>query len=271
MNAQYADEALPNRAAESWRAWLMTGARRGPVDRRRVRGAHVGIKRMLADGMRAPMGERPYTWKEFSDSLVRQSVGEAMTLLGPQDARLVKLAYFGGMSNRDIARHTGLNESMVQRRLRQAIEVISRHVARGKHFGQRVIAAIAVFLSGRWADGAVHGAVQGAAVAAAAAIMVTHPAALPATDSHAGPASVAPSATAPVVPPLPSPTAPVATSGGAPQAADPTSIVPAAAGVQTPAVQAPGVQVPAVSLPAVPSVPSPPPVPKVTSTVKKLI
>jgi sigma-70-like protein len=265
LNAQYADEALPNRAAESWRAWLMTGARRGPVDRRRVRGAHVGIKRMLADGMRSPAGEKPYTWKEFSDSLVRQSVGEAMTLLGPQDARLVKLAYFGGMSNGEIARHTGLNESMVQRRLRQAIEAISRHVERGKHFGQRVIAAIAVFLSGRWADSAVHGAVQGAAVAAAALIMVTHPAASPATDSHAGPASVAPAAAAPVVPPLPSPTAPAATSGSALQAPDPTSALPAA-----PAVQAPAVQVP-VSLPPVPALPSPPSVPQVTSTVKKLI
>jgi len=265
LNVQYADEPLPNRAAESWRAWLMTGARRGPVDRRRVRGAHVGIKRMLADGMRSPVGEQPYTWKEFSDSLVRQSVGEAMTLLGPQDARLVKLAYFGGMSNRDIARHTGLNESMVQRRLRQAIEAISRHVERGKHFGQRVVAAVAVFLSGRWADGAVHGAVQGAAVAAAAAIMITHPAASPATDSHAGPTSAAPPVAAPVVPPLPSPTAPVVGSGVAPQAPDPTAALPAA-----PAVQVPVVQVP-VSLPPVPALPSPPPVPHVTSTVKKLI
>jgi DNA-directed RNA polymerase specialized sigma24 family protein len=262
LNAQYADEPLPNRAGESWRAWLMTGAPRGQVDRRRVRGAHLGIKRMLADGMRSHGDERPYTWKEFSDSLVRQSVGEAMTLLGPQDARLVKLAYFGGMSNRDIARHTGLRESMVQRRLRQAIDAISRHVERGRHFGQRMIAAVAVWLSGRWADDAVHGAVQAAAVAAAAVIVATHPAAAsPATDAHGVVTPAAPAAAAPVVPPMPSPTAPVAAPSAAPEASTVTSALPAA-----PAVQLPAVQVPTVSLPAVPPAPS---VSQLTSTVKK--
>lgn len=260
LNVPYVDDSLPNRAGDTWRSWLMTGARRGPVDRRRVRGAHVGIKRMLVEGMRVG-GERPYSWKEFSDAMVRQSVGEAMRQIGPGDAQLVKLAYFGGLTNREIARHTGINESAVQRRLRVAIEAISRHVERGRHLGQRVIAAVAVWLSGRWLTDAVHGTLQGVAVATAAAIIATHPAATPSQPAPGAinPAVAAPAA-APVVPPEPSPTAPVVTQAAAP-ASDATSTVTSA----VPAVPAaPTVQLP-IALPPAPSAP------QVTATVKKLI
>lgn len=265
FNMPYVDEPLPNRAGESWRSWLMTGARRGPVDRRRVRGAHVGIKRMLVEGMRVG-GDRPYSWKEFSDAMVRQSVGEAMRQIGPGDARLVKLAYFGGLTNREIARHTGINESAVQRRLRVAIEAISRHVERGRHLGQRVVTAVAVWLSGRWLTDVVHGTVQGVAVATAAAIIATHPAATasPVDRSHQAPGATTPAAaapaTVPVVPPEPSPTAPVVTQAAA-SASDATSTVTSA----LPAVPA----APTVQLPV--AVPPAPSVPQVNATVNRLV
>lgn len=38
------DQVIPAAASDSWRSWLMTGVRRGPVARRRVRGAHKGLK-----------------------------------------------------------------------------------------------------------------------------------------------------------------------------------------------------------------------------------
>jgi hypothetical protein len=263
VNITFADDPLPNRAGETWRTWLMTGARRGPIDRRRVRGAHIGIKRMLVEGMRVP-GDQAYTWKEFSDAMVRQSVGDAMRTLGHRDAQLVKLAYFGGLTNGEIARHTGLNESNVQRRLRMAIEAISRHVESGRRLGQRVIVAVAVWLSGRWAGDALHGAIQGAAVAAAAAIIAAHPAAAPSIDrGPARPAVEAPAA-APVVPPVPSPTAPVTAT----QAQSPAAAVSSTVTSAVPAVQVPSVQLPAVPVqaPPVPQVTSP-----VTTEVKKLL
>ena len=250
----YADDPLPNRAADTWRAWLMTGVRRGPVDRRRVRGAHVGIKRMLVEGMRVRSDRQPYSWKEFSDAMVRQSVGDAMRLIGGRDAQLVKLAYFAGLSNTEIALHTGMNESAVQRRLRIAIAAISHHVERGRNLGQRIVAAVAVWLSARWAADMVQGAVQGAAVMTAAAIIATHPApGLGLAHPRSAPADQAPAAAA-VVPPLPSPTAPVSA------AARPAAAAPAPAAVSAvtssvptaPAVQAPPVALP-VQLPPVPS------------------
>jgi len=45
------NHVVPPAASSSWRTWLMTGTRQGPVYRRRVRGAHKGLKRMLVEGM----------------------------------------------------------------------------------------------------------------------------------------------------------------------------------------------------------------------------
>jgi hypothetical protein len=64
----------------------------------------------------------------------------------------MKLAYFGGLTNREIAGNLGLGEATVERRLRHALDVAS-HCREGRG-GRRVIALIAVWLSGRWlADG----------------------------------------------------------------------------------------------------------------------
>ena len=113
----------PSTANDTWRTWLMTGVRRNGVDRRRVRGAHLGIKKMLVEGMHV-RSDKPYTWKDFSDAMVRQSVGEAMRELPYRDSQLIKLAYFGGMSNREIADHMWMAEGTVERRLRRALDTI---------------------------------------------------------------------------------------------------------------------------------------------------
>src|SRR3982751_6684673 len=121
-------------AHDSWRTWLLTGVRRDPVDRRRIRGSHIGLKKMLLEGMNVSY-DKPYTWKEFSDAMVRQSVGEAVHSMRREDSQLLKLAYFGGLSNREIAGNMGLGEATVERRLRHALDVISRFIERGRGAG----------------------------------------------------------------------------------------------------------------------------------------
>src|SRR5947208_7640432 len=103
---------------DSWRAWIMTGNRHAPVNRRRVRGAHRGLKKMLAEGSTGDEVARP--WNEFSGAMVRQAVNEALNQLPLEDMLVVKMAYFGGLSNREIARELGLTVGAVQRRLRKA-------------------------------------------------------------------------------------------------------------------------------------------------------
>src|SRR5579864_4591937 len=167
--------ALTLATNDSWRTWLMTGSRRAPSDRRRVRGSHKGLKKMLVEGMKTG-GEEPYSWKEFSDAMVRQSVGEALRALPSQEAQMVKLAYFGGLSNQQIAARFGSTESTVQRRLRRALAQISAHVERGRSAGRRVVYAFGLWLSGRWLGDAFHHAAQAGLVVGVAAVIASQPA-----------------------------------------------------------------------------------------------
>ena len=236
-------------AHDSWRTWLLTGVRRDPVDRRRIRGSHIGLKKMLLEGMNVRF-DKPYTWKEFSDAMVRQSVGEAMHAVGREESQLVKLAYFGGLSNREIAGSMGLGEATVERRLRHALDVMSRYIEKGRGAGRRVMAVIAVWLSGRWLADAVHSVAPVGAVAAATVIILADPAPAISPDGHA------PGTTLTVVPPVPSPTAPVVQPSAGPLT-DTAAEVP----VAIPAVPSPLAQLPQVQLPPLPAVPPPPPLP----------
>ena len=245
----------------------MTGVRREQGDKRRIRGAHLGLKRMLVEGMKVRV-DRPYSWKEFSDALVRQAVGDAVRSLPPRDADLVKLAYFGGLSNREISASTGMPQATIERRLRRAIATIAHFVERGRGLGQRALGAVAIWLSGRWFHDSVLPAAQATVVAGMAAVMVAQ-----------SPPLASPSDSVPTVAPAvaSAPGAPSASIAAAPSGSQPaqqtsdgssttSEAVPVSAPVSAP-VAATNVTVPvqvpvtAPSLPPVPPVPSAPPVP----------
>lgn len=205
--------ALPGATNDSWRAWLTTGVRRSRADRRRLRGEYRGLKRMLLEGM-TNGGERPHAWKDFSGAMIRHAVDDAMRSLPAQDKQVVKLAYFGGYSNREIADEVGLTEATVQRRLRRALSAISDHIQHGRALGRRAAFAVAVWLSGRWLVDSAHHLAQAVAVASVTVMVAAQPAAqLPAVfqqpPRHVEPrAATAPAGVIPRVP-GPKPLAPV--------------------------------------------------------------
>jgi RNA polymerase sigma factor (sigma-70 family) len=233
------NHVLPGATTDTWRTWLMTGARHSPVDRRRIRGDHVGLKRMLLEGM-SDRRERPHAWKDFSGAMIRHAIDEAMRSLPPQDTQVVKLAYFGGYSNKQVAQQVGLTEATVQRRLKRALSSISASIHRGRVLARRAMYAVMVWMSGRRLSDSAHHFVQSVAVAATAVIVVSQPAPVvtvaPTRDSQLRQTTVtttvttsAPSRTT-VAPPMPSVT------------------VPAVKVPQVPTVQLPTIQLP-VSLP----------------------
>lgn len=236
---------------DTWRTWLMTGVRRIPADRRRMRGAHQGLKKMLLEGM-TNGEERPHAWKDFSGAMIRHAVDEAIRSLPPQDTQVVKLAYFGGLSNREIASQIGLTEGTVQRRLRRAVSTISEHVQHGRAVGRRVANALMIGLCSRWLHDSAHQFVQVAAVAGAAAIIVAQPALTPAAASpRSQPVQAGGGANGSMVQPI------------QPQA------IPAATHAVPAPVGAPQLSGPVVTLPVqLPALPTPPPLPvKVTTPV----
>jgi len=140
---------LPAVASDSWRTWLMTGLRKAPFDRRRIRGDHKGLKKMMVEGTSAPE-DPPQPWNDFSSAMVRQAVDEALNTLPPGHKQAVKLAYFGGMSNEAIAKHLGVGTGVVRKRLRDALAVVSAHVETGAALGRKVIYGIATLAAVRW-------------------------------------------------------------------------------------------------------------------------
>jgi RNA polymerase sigma factor (sigma-70 family) len=179
------NQVVPRAASASWRTWLMTGTRQEPIARRRVRGAHKGLKRLLVEGT-SDGREDQRTWKSFSGSMVRQAVEEAVGTLPPRQKQLIKLAYFSDLSNREIAQGLGITVSSVERGLRQAIARVSEHAERGRAAGRKAICGLAMFLGGRWlthahqalAPSAQQWVKAGALVlagATAGAVLTTHP------------------------------------------------------------------------------------------------
>jgi RNA polymerase sigma factor (sigma-70 family) len=237
--------ALAGSTNDSWRTWLMTGARRTPADRRRVRGAHKGLKKMLLEGMTYG-DERPHAWKDFSGAMIRHAVDEAMRNLAVEDKQVVKLAYFGGYSNREIAVETGLTEATVQRRLRRALAAISEHIQHGRALGRKAMYALTLWLSARWLSDLASHAAPAAVAVAVTVIVVSQPAPSPAAVRHAvAPASHAvasPGTPPPVDPAPPSPTAPSVPKQVVPPLptpALPTPIVTLPVPLPTPPVQVP--------------------------------
>jgi RNA polymerase sigma factor (sigma-70 family) len=193
------NHAFAGSTNDSWRTWLITGARRSPVDRRRMRGAHRGLKKMLVDGM-SNGEDRPHAWKDFSGAMVRHAVDEAMRTLPAVDKQVVKLAYFGGYTNRAIAAEVGLTEGTVQRHLQRALGVISDYIQQRRALGRRAMYGLAIWLSGRWLTDSAQHVVQAAAVAGVTAIIAAQaaPSFAPEAPSNSQSEQATASATVPV-------------------------------------------------------------------------
>ena len=252
--------ALSAEARNSWRIWLLTGARREPADRRRIRGSHMRLRRMLVEGMPAT-GERPYGWKEFSDAMTRHAVGDAVQGLPLEEGRLVKLAYFGGFSNGELASRLGVTERTVTKRLNHAMQLISGYVEHGRRAGRRVACALCLLLSARWLHELGPWLAQAGTVAGTATVLFAQPAPPPSLHGQA-PAPAHPRAV------MAAPRPVQAAGGGRPAAgaqrppAAPRSSAPSTSVSLTPGtltVNAPAAAIPPAGLPPVPwPVPSPP-------------
>jgi hypothetical protein len=119
-----------------------------PLDLRRARGARGKLKKTLID--RPGNGlEHPHRWKDFSSAMDRQAVGDALNALPHQQREVVKLAYFGGMTNREIADRLGVPVGGVRHRLRRALAAAGEYVDRGRATGHKVVFGLMAWLCGR--------------------------------------------------------------------------------------------------------------------------
>jgi DNA-binding CsgD family transcriptional regulator len=126
----------------------VTGTRLVPLDHRRARGAGGRLKETLIDGPGDGADDR-YRWRSFSTAMDRQAVGEALNALPRQQREVVRLAYFGGMTNREIADRLGVPVGGVRHRLRRALATAGDYVERGRATGRTVAYVLVAWLCGR--------------------------------------------------------------------------------------------------------------------------
>src|SRR2546428_9816280 len=67
LDSDQRNAVLTPAAKDSWRAWLSTGARRVPIDRRRARGADAQPKKILVEGIHN-RSERAEPWRDLFDA-----------------------------------------------------------------------------------------------------------------------------------------------------------------------------------------------------------
>jgi sigma-70-like protein len=162
----------------AWRAWLTTGARWVPIDARRARGADAQLKKVL---MGAPSGAT-----DFSGAMARQAIDVAMNELPTQHRQVVKLAYFGGLTNRQIAQQLGLSVGAVRSRLSESLATVTAYIEKGRAVGRRAVHGLVMWMSwrrlpdnaqhvhGPAADQVMQAGIVAAMTVAAAALLVTH-------------------------------------------------------------------------------------------------
>ena len=256
------ESVLPTSAVEAWRTWLLTGNPGVVSDRRRLRGSHRGLKRMLVDGTGQEM---PQSWKHFSGAMVRLAINDALNALPKEQTHVVWLAYFGGLSNNEIARRLGISAGAVQRRLKLAFDYVSDQVEHGRAAGRKAVFALLGWLSLRWlgdswrqaTESTSHAVMTGALIAAGAtAAVLVGATAAPVTRTSIPPAVMA-SAPAPA-------TATAAPSNVAGVERSVSNAVRAAVSKVVPGVAAVLPSPPPLPLPKPPPLPlpSPPPVPQ---------
>jgi hypothetical protein len=135
--------------------------------------------------------------------MARQAVDEAMNELPTQHRQVVKLAYFGGLTNREIANQLGLSVGGVRRLLRDSLSTVATYLERGRAFGRRAaqgliglfywrpMAGVAENGQGPALDQMLQAGVVAAMTLAAAALLVTHQAPPAVTHPHKAPPRVA--------------------------------------------------------------------------------
>jgi RNA polymerase sigma-70 factor, ECF subfamily len=98
------------------KSWLMTIVRNAAIDRRRGRFRHEATEQNIDD--HAWRLESDDVWGDVERNLTGEAVREALDVLPDTQREVIQLAYFGGLSQSEIAERTGLPLGTIKSRAR---------------------------------------------------------------------------------------------------------------------------------------------------------
>ncbi len=112
---------------DAMRSWLVSGVHF--VDRRRRFGSHGRARELLV--VDRPVSQNASErWQELAAALHRHTVRGGLSELGPDERRVITLAYLEGRTNREIAAMLGVSVTTVRRRLWIALELLEAYIGR---------------------------------------------------------------------------------------------------------------------------------------------
>jgi hypothetical protein len=224
----------------------------------------------MIEGTTSPP-DRSLPWNDFSAAMIRQAVDEALNTLPSSHKQAVKLAYFGGLTNREIAEHLGVGEAAVKTMLQVALTTVSTHVERGKTTTRKLIYFLAIWIGGRRLidffrhlppamDQVAQASVVVAAGVLTASVLISHsPAPAQLTQADRGRLGVAAPAAAPAIPLPNSPIGPI--TGTVPTTLPSVPPLPSPSTPVNVSVPPVTIPTPPAALPTPPSLPTPPALP----------
>jgi RNA polymerase sigma-70 factor (ECF subfamily) len=107
----------------SLRAWLLRSVRNRSIDNLRGRAGHERDELDLAAAGDLPAeGQGADPWREVDAILEREAVRNALDSLPAEQREAVELAYFGGLTYREIAEQSNVPVSTIKGRMRLALE-----------------------------------------------------------------------------------------------------------------------------------------------------
>jgi RNA polymerase sigma-70 factor (ECF subfamily) len=99
-------------------SWIVTLARRRAIDRLRKREAYCRMEgRLLEETQRNPQQFVAHVEQDVEHAEMREHLQRVMTVLPPPQRQAIEMAYYGGMSQRDIAAATGIPLGTIKTRL----------------------------------------------------------------------------------------------------------------------------------------------------------
>jgi RNA polymerase sigma-70 factor (ECF subfamily) len=99
-------------------SWIVTMARRRAIDRLRSREAYCRMEdRLLAETHRNPEDSFSHVEEDVEHAEMRVHLQRVMAELPPAQRQVIDLAYYGGLSQRDISAKTGVPLGTVKTRL----------------------------------------------------------------------------------------------------------------------------------------------------------
>jgi RNA polymerase sigma-70 factor (ECF subfamily) len=107
-------------------SWIVTLARRRAIDRLRKREAYCRMEdRLLEETKHDPQDSFEHVEQDVEHAEMREHLQRVMALLPPAQRQVIEMAYYRGMSQRDIATATGIPLGTIKTRLELAMKKLT--------------------------------------------------------------------------------------------------------------------------------------------------